>query len=140
MSLFSWTDTSDEDWTLKQKVDAQLEILGASMDAHPLELVKKKITGTISTIDAIERIGQRVTVAGVRQTSRRSRTSKGEMMMFLTLEDLNGTLDVILFPDVYGTAKSFINSNLPILITGMMEKDAGREEPFLRAERVKSAE
>ncbi len=136
MSLFSWTDTSEEDWTLKQKVDAQLEILSASLDAHPLEFVQEKITGAISTIDAVERIGQRVTVAGVRQTSRRSRTSKGEMMMFLTLEDLNGTLDVILFPDVYRTAKSFINSNLPMLITGMMEKDAEREEPFLRADRV----
>ena len=139
MSLFSWTDTSEEDWTLKQKVDAQLEILGASLDAHPLELVKEKIAGAVSTLDAVERVGQRVTVAGVRQTSRRSRTSKGEMMMFLTLEDLQGTLDVILFPDVYGAAKSFINSNMPMLITGMVEMDAGREEPFLRAERVKPA-
>ena len=115
MSLFAWTDTSDEDWTLKQKVDAQLEILGASLDAHPLELVKEKISGAISTLDAIERIGRRVTVAGVRQTSRRSRTAKGEPMMFLTVEDLNGTLDVILFPDVYRVVKSFVNSNIPLL-------------------------
>ena len=136
MSLFTWTDTSEEGWTLKQKVDAQLEILGASLDAHPLELVKEKISGVISTLEAVELIGQRVTVAGVRQTSRRSRTSKGEMMMFLTLEDLQGTLDVILFPDAYGTAKSFINSNMPMLITGRMEKDAEREEPFLKAEKV----
>ena len=56
--------------------------------------------------------------------------------MFLTLEDLNGTLDVILFPDVNRMAKSFVNSNMPMLITGIMEKDAEREEPFLRAERV----
>ena len=136
LSLFSWTDTSEEDWTLKQKIDAQLKILGASLEAHPLELVKDKISGAISTIDAIERIGQRVTVAGVRQTSRRSRTSKGELMMFLTLEDLHGTLDVILFPDVYRGVKSFVNSSVPMLISGVMEKDAGREEPFLRAEKV----
>ena len=32
-----------EDWTLQQKVDAQLEILGASLEAHPLELVQEKI-------------------------------------------------------------------------------------------------
>ena len=59
-------------------------------------------------------------------------------MMFLTLEDLNGMLDVILFPDVYRTAKSFVNSNIPLLITGVMEMDAGREELFLRAEKVLS--
>jgi DNA polymerase III alpha subunit len=33
MSLFAWSDTSEADWTLQQKVDAQLEILGASLEA-----------------------------------------------------------------------------------------------------------
>ena len=136
MSLFAWSDTSEEDWTMQQKVEAQMEILGASLEAHPLELVQEKITGAISTIDAVEKIGRRVTVAGVRQTSRRSRTAKGGLMMFLTLEDLQGTLAVILFPDVYRVAKSMLESNTPLLITGVMEKDAERKEPFLRAEKV----
>ena len=57
-------------------------------------------------------------------------------MMFLTLEDLEGTLDVILFPDVYRMVKPFINSTMPMLITGLMEKDSEREEPFLRAEKA----
>jgi hypothetical protein len=54
------------------------------------------------------------------------------------VEDLNGTLDVILFPDVYRAVKSFVNSNTPLLISGVMELDDGREEPFLRAEKVVS--
>lgn len=138
MSLFAWSDTSEEDWPLQQKVDAQLEILGASLEAHPLELVQDKITGAISTIDAVEKIGRRVTVAGVRQTSRRSRTAKGDPMLFLTIEDLQGTLDVILFPDVYRVATSFLDSNPPLLITGVMEMDKERGEPYLRAEKVAS--
>ena len=136
MSLFAWSDTGVEDWTLQQKVDAQLEILGASLEAHPLELVLDKISGAISSIDAVGKIGRRVTVAGVRQTSRRSRTAKGDMMLFLTLEDLQGTLDVILFPDVYRVSKSFLDSNPPMLITGVMEMDKERGEPYLRADRV----
>ena len=138
MSLFSWSDPSDEDWNLQQKVDAQLEILGASLEAHPLELVQEKISGAISSIDAVGKIGRRVTVAGVRQTSRRSRTAKGDMMLFLTIEDLQGTLDVILFPDVYRITKSFLDSNPPLLITGVMEMDKERGEPYLRAEKVAS--
>jgi DNA polymerase-3 subunit alpha len=138
MSLFAWSDTSDEDWTLQQKVDAQLEILGASLEAHPLELVLDKIIGAISSIDAVEKIGRRVTVAGVRQTSRRSRTAKGDMMLFMTLEDLQGTLNVIIFPDVYRIAKAILDSNSPLLITGVMEMDKERGEPYLRAEKVAS--
>jgi len=138
MSLFTWSDTSEEDWNLQQKVDAQLEILGASLEAHPLELVQEKIAGALSTIDAVGKIGRRVTVAGVRQTSRRSRTAKGDMMLFLTIEDLQGTLDVILFPDVYRVSKSFLDSNPPMLITGVMEMDKERGEPYLRADKVVS--
>lgn len=58
-------------------------------------------------------------------------------MAFLTLEDFEGTLDVILFPNVYrATRKEVFTENLPIIIEGTVETDANQEEPFLRAERV----
>lgn len=136
MSLFEWTDSNDEDWSLEQKVQAQMEILGAGLDAHPLELVQEKIRGMLTTQEAMEKGGRRVTVAGIRQTSHRSRTTKGESMLFLTLEDLHGTLDVILFPDVYRAAKPFFESTVPLSITGVMERDSGRGEIYLKAEKV----
>jgi len=131
-------DFNEGDWALEQKVSAQVEILGASLDAHPLELVAEKITksGAITTLEAAERIGRRVTVAGVRQTSHHSRTAKGESMLFLTLEDLQGTLDAILFPDAYRAAKSMVGTSVPLLVTGVMEMDSERGEPYLRVERV----
>jgi DNA-directed DNA polymerase III PolC len=140
MSLFEWNDNGGEDWTLEQKVSAQQELLGAGLEAHPLELVAEKIaaSGAITTVDAVGLIGRRVTVAGVRQTSHGSRTAKGELMMFLSIEDLAGMLDVILFPDVYRAAKSLLDSAAPLLITGVIEFDAARGEPFLRAEKIAS--
>jgi len=75
-------------------------------------------------------------VAGVRQTSHRCRTAKGEAMLFLTLEDLIGTLDAILFPDVYRAAKALVSSSTPLLLTGVMEMDVERGEPFLRVEKI----
>lgn len=138
MSLFEWKEPDDNDWTQGQKVAAQEELLGISLEAHPLELVADRIaaSGAITTIEAAEQVGKRVTVAGVRQTSHRSRTVNGEMMMFLTLEDLDGILDVIVFPGVYRQAKPLFNSNGPLLITGMIERDPSRGESFLRAEKV----
>ena len=140
LSLFEWSDPSEADWTPQQKVNAQLEILDASLDAHPLEFMMEKIkgAGAISTLDATERIGRRVTVAGIRQTSHHSRTAKGEAMLFITLEDIDGTLDTILFPDVYRLAKSIVSSSAPMLVTGVMEMDNERGEPFLRAEKVRA--
>jgi DNA polymerase III alpha subunit len=140
MSLFSWNDSDGEYWMLEAKVAAQQELLGISLAAHPLELLIDKITAArvISTLDAVERIGQRVTVAGVRQTSHRNRTAKGEAMLFLTLEDLSGMLDVVLFPNAYRQAREVVSSSRPFLVTGTMEMDASKGEPFLRAERTAS--
>jgi len=137
MSLFAMTQQG-ADWSLEEKIAAQQEILGVSLAAHPLELVADEIkkAGVIEIVDAVERIGQRVMVAGVRQTSRRSRTAKGETMLFLTLEDLSGTLDVIVFPDLYKQVKQIATSNHPMLITGVLEIDKGREEPTLKAEKL----
>ena len=130
---------SGEDWTLKQRVSAQLELLGIGLDAHPLDLVTREISdaGAITTVDATERIGQRVTVAGIRQSGHRSRTAKGDLMLFMTMEDLAGMLDVAIFPDVYRQVRGFIHSSEPFLVTGVVKTDPGRSEPLLVAEKVK---
>jgi DNA polymerase-3 subunit alpha len=137
MSLFEWTEPVEDDWPLSEKVAAQEEILGAALDAHPLDLVAEQIasSGALSIVDAVAQTGKRVTVAGVRQTSRGTHTAKG-MMMFLSLEDLGGMLDVVLFPDVYRAVKGMVESNKPVYITGMIEFDAARGEPVMRAEKV----
>ncbi|MBT7191431.1 MAG: DNA polymerase III subunit alpha [Anaerolineae bacterium] len=138
MSLFSMNSGMEDDWSLEEKMAAQQEVLGVSLAAHPLELVAERIekAGAIEIAEAMEQLGQRVTVAGVRQTSRRTRTAKGETMLFLTLEDLSGTLDVIVFPDLYRQVKQIALSNHPMLITGTLEIDRGREEPTLKAEKL----
>ena len=131
-----------EDWTMAQKVGAQKELLGISLEAHPLELVADKIlaAGAISTVEAAGRVGQRVTVAGIRQSGHRSRTGKGDLMMFLTLEDLAGMLDVAVFPEVYRHVRSFIHTSEPFLVTGMLKMDPGRSEPLLVAEKIQRME
>lgn len=141
MSLFGWTDTQNEDWSLQQKVDAQLEVLGISLAAHPLKLVADKLrgSGAISTLDAVAQKGRRVMIAGVQQASHRTRTARGDML-FLSVEDLQGTVDAVIFPEVYRHSKSMISSTKPFLLTGVMEMDAERGEPVMRVEKVASVQ
>jgi DNA polymerase III subunit alpha len=113
-------------------------VLGISLAAHPLELCAAEIAkaGAVSTVEAAGKPGQKLTVAGVRQTAHRSRTAKGESMLFLTLEDFEGTLDAVLFPDAYRRVRNWIHGNDPLLVSGVMEMDAARGEPLLRVERI----
>ena len=139
-SLFEVETVLEEaDWPLTERAAAQQEILGVSVDVHPLDLYASQLkqTKAVSTVEALDTIGKKVVVAGVRQSHRRSKTSSGEWMAFLTLEDFDGMLDVVLFPAVYRyTRREVFSENRPLIVEGVMEADSEREDPFLRAERV----
>jgi DNA polymerase-3 subunit alpha len=138
MPLFSLGESLEEDWSLEQKVAAQEDILGTGVIAHPLELVDKQIasTGALSTVEAVSRLEQHVRVAGMRQIWRRSRTTRGEYIYFMSLEDLEGMLDVVITAEVYRRSKAALSTPGPYVVEGRVELDNQRGEPFIRAERI----
>ena len=139
LSLFPSEAVSGEDWSVEEKAAAQQRLLGASLEAHPLQLSAAELAraGVISTVEAALRTGQTVRVAGLRQMVFRSQTARGESMAFLTLEDLEGMLDVVLFPDAYRRARSSLASaSTPIVIEGVVEMDTNTGEPVLHAQKV----
>ena len=138
MSLFDAMKIDEQDWSLDQKVAAQENLLGISLDAHPLELLENKLrtAGVISIVEAAGRIGQRVLLAGLRQNMRRSRTSKGESMAFISFDDLSGTMDGVIFPDVYRQVKPALVGAGPYLLGGVIETSADNIEPYLRIQKI----
>ena len=138
LSLFSLGESSQEDWNLAQKVSAQEDILGTGVIAHPLEQVEKEITaaGALSTVEAASRLEQHVRVAGMRQIWRRGRTTRGAYIYFMSLEDLEGMLDVVITAEVYRQSKAALSTPGPYVVEGRVVLDNQRGEPFIRAERI----
>ena len=138
LSLFSLGDSGQEDWSLAQKVTAQEDLLGTGVIAHPLELAEKQIaaSGALTTVDAASRLEQHVRVAGMRQIWRRSITTRGEYIYFMSLEDLEGMLDVVISAEVYRRSKAAFSTPGPYVVEGRVDLDSQRGEPFIRAERI----
>ncbi len=141
-NLFDWQANADtiQDWSLKEKAQAQERILGVSVDVHPLELVNDQIraAGAISSSAMGTQLGKSIVVAGLRNSSHRTRTARGELMLFLSLEDLDGMLEVVFFPPVYHQFRQVLRSNGPFLIRGIVEQDSEEGDMWLRAEKVKA--
>ena len=116
------------------------ESLGFYITAHPLAryealMKQKKITpiemlndnddeesetgGTVSAQGSGERF---ISVAGIVTEERVVQTRKGDKMSYLRLEDLTGSIEVILFPDLYRTSSSLVKMEKPIVITGTADK------------------
>lgn len=126
-----------DDWSLLQKSQAEMEILGTSVSVHPLDLVRDQLPENLTSSSiAYSMVGKRVAVAGVRMTYRRRKSSKGGMLLFLTIEDMDGTLDCVLFPDAYRRWGQRLDLSKPMILEGIMEEDAERPDPILRVERA----
>ena len=72
-------------------------------------------------MDAAARLGQHVRVAGMRQSWRRSRTPGDQAIYFMSLEDLEGMLDIVIPGDVYQRNRGEFSGSGPYLIEGMIK-------------------
>jgi DNA polymerase III subunit alpha len=141
LSLFTLqgnAETKGDDWSLAKKMAAQETILGVSVEAHPLELYASDIAanGAFNTLEAATRVGQKVRVAGMRQIWRRMSSHKGETFYYLSLEDLDGMLDTVIYSDVYRRHRSELSGNGPFILEGWVERNTSSGEPTLRVERL----
>ena len=113
---------------------------------HPLDDYKdalKRVSKiTISDIleaaeDEMSKIhdGDIVTVAGIITARKNSSTRNGQMMAFVTMEDLTASAEVIVFPKVLAGCDSFLNSELPIVLTGRVSVKEDEEAKII-AERI----
>jgi DNA polymerase III subunit alpha len=136
LPLFPPTEDHREDWTIEQKVAAQEEILGTGLVAHPLELVADKISGSISTLDALRHTGDKVLVAGLMQAIRRGVSFQGNPIHKLILEDLEGTLEILIPNQIYQRNRHILTSTNPFMVEGRIDFYPDQEEPIMYAERI----
>jgi DNA polymerase III subunit alpha len=80
------------------------ELVGAYISDHPLSRVWANLENTITVLSGqVEETmnGQKVTMAGMLTSLRRIMTKKGQPMAFAQLEDLQGTIEVVIFPSLW---------------------------------------
>ncbi len=109
------------------------ELVGVYVSEHPLSRVmidlQEVVTAHAGALEQ-EMSGQQVVVAGMVQRVRRHTTKKGNDMAFVTLEDLQGTCDVVVFPRTWEKTKSLWQPERILVVSGKV--DAGRrDEPSL---------
>lgn len=113
-----------EDWPSRRKLRFEKEATGLYLSGHPLKNCLRQIeqlaTHNTQTIMNAQHKGE-VRLGGVVSSVRETVTKRGDKMAFVTLEDLKGTLDVIVFSDLYAKISDLLKSDEPLLVTGSVE-------------------
>jgi error-prone DNA polymerase len=111
------------DW---EKMIADYSTTGISVEQHPLQLLRARLTElrAISTAGlASTPHGTSVSIGGLVIARQRPGTAKG--IIFLLLEDEHGTLNVIVPPALYEQRRLEIRTEPLIIVTGRLERHAG---------------
>lgn len=130
-----------ESWSEHQRLAFEKESLGFYITGHPLEKYRKELERYI-TVD-LGRLGemsegQEVKVAGMKQSMREISTKRGDRMAFLTLEDLHGSAEVIVFADAFNKASHILVSEGPFVVQGIV--DSNGDKPKIKASEVELLE
>jgi DNA polymerase III subunit alpha len=113
-----------EEWDQREKLRREKEALGFYITGHPLDRYRGEIkrSSSCSIQDLPSRKDKsQVKVAGVIENLRIKRTKRGDKMAILNMEDLTGSTECILFPEVFTRCSVLLKSEDPLLISGTVE-------------------
>jgi DNA polymerase III subunit alpha len=109
----------------RERLRWEKELIGLYLSDHPLSEIEQNLPdyATALVVDLAEEADQtKVTLGGIVAGSRRVITRAGQTMLVATLEDLTGSVEVVVFPKVYEeTATAWADDSI-VLVSGRLDR------------------
>ena len=115
-----------DEWDEKQLLAFEKESLGFYITGHPLtryEALLDKFTNVTSISTKEKNDGETVRIGGIIRNTKTIKTKKGDLMAFVTIEDMLGSIEVTVFSSVYKKIHDFLIDDNPIVLQGQVQKD-----------------
>jgi len=113
-----------EEWPENVLLTNEKEAIGFYITGHPLARHSDAIKrfSTCDTAGLMERADkEEVSVCGIVTGIKLLNTRKGDRMAFVTLEDLSGFVEMVVFPETYTEAAELLNSEEALLVKGTVD-------------------
>jgi DNA polymerase-3 subunit alpha len=129
-----------DEWDKMTLLGHEREMLGLYVSDHPLLGLEHVLSqGTDCTIgqlllDEDRPDGSYVTISGLVTSVQRKITKKGDSWAIVQLEDLDGGIEVLMFPSTYQLASTYLVEDAIITVRGSLSRD--KDTPAIRAQEV----
>jgi len=115
-----------EEWSENQRLAFEKESIGFYISGHPLkryeELLDKFTNANAISIKEIKN-GGAVRIGGLIRSTKVIKTKRGDLMAFVTIEDLHGAVEATVFSRVYTSVSDLLVEDNAIFIQGQVQKD-----------------
>jgi len=119
-------------WDEHQRLAAEKEILGFFITGHPLEKYSDKLLGLnalgiaeVAAMKASTGKDETITTAGIISNVRVLKSKRGEYYAQATLEDMSGSIDMIVFPEAYRRLQEKVKLEVPVLVKAGVRVEEG---------------
>ncbi|MFH0912273.1 MAG: DNA polymerase III subunit alpha [Patescibacteria group bacterium] len=122
---------ASEQSTERERLAWEKELLGTYVSKHPLKEMMPKLAGKVREIARINNSfdNKKIKVGGIVTSMQKTITRNREPMAFMRLEDLSGSLEVIVFPNLMNNYGHLLTTDKILLIEGKVNvKDRAIEE------------
>jgi len=120
------------DWDEHTRLAAEKEILGFFITGHPLEKYRDKLqdlralsTAEIAAVKSSTGKDENITTAGMITNLRVLKSKKGDFYAQGTLEDMQGSVEMIVFPEAYRKLGDKVKLEVPVLVRGGLRIEEG---------------
>ncbi len=115
------------EWDKSTLLAHEREMLGLYVSDHPLHGLEQVLANvsdcSIAQLHSGDRSeGSTVTVGGLVTGVQRKTTKQGSVWAIITLEDLDGTIDVMVFPQTYAAVGTLLAEDAVVLVKGRIDR------------------
>ena len=122
--------TTLKEFDEKELLSMEKEMLGIYISGHPLDKIKESIqkVATINTLQMMQMSeennlnedGKQVKYVGIITSIKKKYTKRNTLMAFMTVEDLYGSTEIIVFDSCYSKAQNILLEENIVLIDGRL--------------------
>ena len=112
-----------EEWSSAQISLYEREALGFYFKSHPILKYESLFEyGIMKVSDLIQhKVSTNTSIMGVISQKKKITTRDNKEMAFVTIEDLTGTVEVVVFPSIFENYRDYIESSEVIIVSGRFE-------------------
>ena len=114
------------EWDEKERLLLEKEILGFYITGHPLQGFEE-ILDKFATADSLtlsdKTDGETIRIGGIVRNVKVIKTRRDELMAFVTLEDMNGSVEITVFANLYSVVSDLLAGDVALMVQGEVQKD-----------------
>jgi DNA polymerase III subunit alpha len=120
------------EWDEHTRLANEKEILGFFITGHPLEKYREKLenlralsTAELGAMKSSTGKDESLSTAGIITNLRVLKSKKGEFYAQASLEDLSGSIEMLVFPEAYRKLQEKVKMEVPVLVRGGVRVEEG---------------